>query len=276
MRAALYQMHIVWNDEDRNYAKVRHQLARAASDGVDVFLMPETCYDGFFAGNSLEDCRIVQENLRLAEHYGLAIGFGWVRRDALPVPPSERRKYENHYTIVGKDGNVLSDYTKLHLFQGARKGQAFRPGDHMALCQICGIPTGTFICYDLWFPELISKLSEQAHLVLLPANWEETEYQYSHWKTLLQARAMENQQYILAVNCVGRNGRFHYGGCSAAVNPLGEFLPVAAGDREILMTDREGLLIYDFEDDVEKYRHSFPVAANRLPALYPDLPVRPL
>ena len=64
MRAALYQMHIVWNDEDRNYAKVRHQLARAASDGVDVFLMPETCYDGFFAGNSLEDCRIVQENLR--------------------------------------------------------------------------------------------------------------------------------------------------------------------------------------------------------------------
>ena len=271
MRAALYQMHIIWRDEEANFRQIRAQLARAASENADLFLMPETCFDGFFEGETLEDCRIVQTVLRWAEEFNMAIGFGWVRRDVRPVPPATRRMFENHYTIAGPDGQVVSDYSKIHLFQGPRKGQAFRAGDRLSLYKIKGIPATTFICYDLWFPECISKMADQAHLVLVPANWEEDDYDYSHWKTLLQARAMENQQYVLAVNCVGRNGRFQYGGCSAAVDPAGEFLPVSAGDPDILMTDQEGLLIYDIEDDTEIYRAAFPVVPNRMPELYASL-----
>ena len=263
MRAALYQMHIIWRDEEANFRKIRTQLARAADLGADLFLMPETCFDGFFEGERLEDCRIVQPVLGWAKEFGVAIGFGWIRRDVRPVPPQTRRMYENHYTIAGKDGRILSDYVKIHLFQGPRKGQAFRAGEQFARCEVAGIPVTTFICYDLWFPECIGKMAEEAHLMVLPANWEEGKFGYSHWKTLLQARAMENQQYLLAVNCVGRNGRFRYGGCSAALDPAGGFLPVSGGDAEILMTDQEGLLIYDIEDDVEEYRAAFPVVANR-------------
>ena len=185
----------------------RHGLFNKANDGITLDI---------FEGETLEDCRIVQTVLRWAEEFNMAIGFGWVRRDVRPVPPATRRMFENHYTIAGPDGQVVSDYSKIHLFQGPRKGHAFRAGDSLSLYKIKGIPSTTFICYDLWFPECISKMADQAHLVIVPANWEEDDYDYSHWKTLLQARAMENQQYVLAVNCVGRNGRFQYGGCSAA------------------------------------------------------------
>ncbi len=100
-----------------------------------------------------------------------------------------------------------------------------------------------------------------AHVILLPADWPAK--RSHHWKTLLQARAIENQVYILAVNCVGQIDDLYYSGDSCVINPNGEVLQ--------MLSDEEGLVIFELTDDVEEYRKAFPVKQDRRPELYARL-----
>ena len=115
-----------------------------------------------------------------------------------------------------------------------------------------------FICYDLRFPELFRAVSDKVSAVIIPANWPAK--RSKHWKTLLQARAIENQVYILAVNCQGDMNGQYYSGDSCIINPNGDILDS--------LSDCEGVIHFDLPDDVEQYRNSFPVLKDRRPKLY--------
>ena len=115
------------------------------------------------------------------------------------------------------------------------------------------------ICYDLRFPEIFQIVSEQAKVIPVIASWPTARRE--HWMTLLKARAIENQCFILGVNRSGEGGGLSYIGDSMAVSPTGEVLAHVEGGN--------GLTIVDIDpNEADAYRKSFPVKADRKPALY--------
>lgn len=253
MRIALYQMHIAWEDKNTNIAKLEEQLKAAEQKKIDAIFLPEMSFTGFSMNTDVTKEAGEETILRmkqLSAKYNIAIGFGWVK--------DCRQKSENHYTVVDKNGNLLSDYAKLHPFSYSGEDMKFQGGERLSSFMLEGVPCSNFICYDLRFPEIFQIASKAADVIILPANWPAK--RSNHWKTLLQARAIENQAYVLAINCVGQIDSLYYSGDSCVINPDGQIIE--------MLSDEEGLIIYDLSDDVEQYRSSFPVKKDRREALY--------
>jgi predicted amidohydrolase len=150
------------------------------------------------------------------------------------------------------------DYIKIHPFSFAGEDKYFKGGEKLSTCSIEGFETGVAICYDLRFPELFIKLSEKAELIIVPANWPAA--RSLHWKTLLRARAIENQCYVAGVNCSGDMDGQTYSGDSAIYSPEGEMLtPVET----ITINETDKVYIYDIVNDVQEIRDGFPVRNDR-------------
>jgi len=255
MRIGLFQMHIIWENKAANFAKLEAKLQEAAAQKVELLLLPEMSFTGFSMHTELtkeSNLDTVKRVQALAAAYGVAVGFGWVKDCG--------EKVENHYTVVDKSGAVISDYAKIHPFSYSGEDLKFRGGDKLTGFELAGIPFSGFICYDLRFPEIFQAVSDKAHVILLPADWPAK--RSGHWKALLPARAVENQVYILAINCVGQIDDLYYSGDSCVINPDGQVLQ--------MLSDEEGLLIYDLQDDVEQYRSNFPVKKDRRESLYKE------
>jgi len=123
--------------------------------------------------------------------------------------------------------------------------------------------TGIAICYDLRFPELIRTYGVAgASLILIPAEWPYPRIE--HWRTLIQARAIENQLFVAACNRVGVSGNTRFLGHSMIVNPMGDFI-VEGGEDETLLTASIDL------DQVEQVRSLFNVNNDRRPEVYKNL-----
>ena len=243
----------------------------------------------------------VQRLCAAAKRIGIAVGFGWTALvggagddvdhdapermksgpDGMPMPcrmqsgkksaPERmcssldgvggRKHGENHYTIISAQGEILSDYVKMHPFSYSGEDQYFVKGNAVVHFEISGIPFSSFICYDLRFPEIFQAASKRAHAIIVAADWPGSRRE--HWQCLLRARAIENQCYILGVNSVGDQNGLHYTGDSCVILPDGT---VAAH-----LVDEEGLVFYDLSDDVEEYRQSFPMKQDRRTDLYIEL-----
>lgn len=253
MKIVLFQMHIAWENKKKNLEKLEEVLKTVSQKQVDLLLLPEMSFTGFSMNTDVTK-EAGEESLKqvkdLACRYNVAVGFGWVKDCG--------HKSENHYTIVDKEGKCVADYAKLHPFSYSGEDQKFRGGENIVSFELNNVPCSVFICYDLRFPEIFQIASRKAHVIILPADWPAK--RSGHWKALLQARAIENQVYILAVNCAGQIDSLYYSGDSCVVNPDGQVLE--------RISDEEGLIFYDLTDDVEKYRKDFPVKKDRREELY--------
>ena len=98
-------------------------------------------------------------------------------------------------------------------------------------------------------------------MIVVPANWPKS--RSHHWKTLLQARAIESQCYVLGVNCVGVHDEIYYSGDTMAVDPNGEIIAVRSNIQD--------LLVVDINNDAYLYREKFDVRSDRKPTLYKTL-----
>ena len=242
MKIALIQNHIFWEDKNRNISGLKDIISN--NPGMDMFLLPEMSFTGFSmntdatAESERETAAIFS---RVAVENSVSIGFGWVKKtDQL---------CENVYSIIDKNGKPVSEYSKIHPFSYSGEDRYFSAGNRISVFETGGIPFSTFVYYDLRFPELFRTICRDVHAVIIPANWPARRSE--HWKTLLRARAIENQIYIFAVNCVGSINGVYYSGDSCIINPNGDVL--------MSLSDQEGILKYDFIDDTDQYRKTFPV-----------------
>lgn len=256
MKIALYQMNIVWENKEQNYILLENILKRQFGKGINLLILPEMSFTGF----SMNTFRTKENNLQTVEKisyfartYQMAIGFGWVKDCG--------EKSENHYTVIDKDGIVISDYIKIHPFSFSGEDQKFQGGEKIISFELNGIVFSTCLCYDLRFPEIFQIASKKAHVILLPANWPKKRRE--HWKCLLRARAIENQVYMMGVNCIGEIGGLLYSGDSCVIDPNGE-VRLDAGMQEMVLE-------YDLTDDVEQFRNEFPVKKDRKEPLYYSL-----
>lgn len=144
----------------------------------------------------------------------------------------ENKKYYNRLVWMQPDGEC-GVYDKRHLFSHSDEDKEFSPGDKKFIAQVKGWKICTQICYDLRFPVWSRQVKEPQYDVLLYiANWPSR--RIHAWKTLLQARAIENQCYVVAVNRTGIDGNgLEYSGESCVINPLGEVMYSKADDEDI-------------------------------------------
>lgn len=248
MLIAICQYNIKWEAKTENLERASSFIKAAASKHADIILFPEMSLTGFSmnilnTGETVDNT--VKQIRRLAKANGICIGIGWVRLSG--------SKGENHYTIIGNTGEVISDYVKIHPFSYAKEDDYFASGDMLTHFDICGMPCSNFICYDLRFPEIFQAVSDRAKLIIVPANWPKRRAE--HWKCLLRARAIENQVYIVGINCVGKVGDLDYSGDSCVINPQGDIL--------CTLSEEEGLLYQEIKDNVQRYRDSFRVKDDR-------------
>lgn len=176
------------------------------------------------------------------------------------MPVSEQGKVYNALFIVGRDGRVAAEYRKLHLFRLTREHEYYAPGDKIQMVETDLGCLGLMICYDLRFPELSGALQRSgAALLIVSAQWPAA--RADHWQTLVRARAIETQAFVIAANRTGRDDDLVFPGLSMIVAPSGEVLACADG--------RPGVRTADIDLDlVEETRKQIPVMTDRRKDVY--------
>lgn len=186
----------------------------------------------------------------------------WLIGGSIPLVAGDPAKMRNACVVYGPDGRRVARYDKIHLFgftQGAEhydEGATIEAGSEPVAFVTPFARVGLSICYDLRFPELYRRLGEP-DLIVVPAAFTETTGR-AHWETLLRARAIENQCYVLAVGQGGRheNGRETHGN-SMLIDPWGSIV-----DRKL---KGPGVVIGDFDRElIARTRASLPALSHRI------------
>jgi len=252
-----------------NLEKAERLVARAASTGADVVVLPEKW-------NAIGSVDTLRENAEpLAGGESVEAMAGWARRHGITLVGGSvtelregREKLSNTCPVFDPSGELVALYRKIHMFDVDVGGHVYReseaeePGEETLVCELEGWRVGLSVCYDLRFPELYRILAlEGAELVTVPAAF--TLYTgKDHWELLLRARAVENQCYVAAANEWGTHegGKASYGR-STIVDPWGVVLAQAADDDTVISAELD-------RAHLERIRRALPSLANRQPAAY--------
>ncbi|MDO3678100.1 carbon-nitrogen family hydrolase [Paenibacillus ehimensis] len=257
---ALLQMDIAIGEPERNFAKLESLLDEAVAHDTkpDVIVFPEMWNTGYALDR-------IQE---LADHYGErteALLSAFSRKHGVNIiggSIAEKRDNGVYNTIFAYDrhGNRAGDYSKIHLFRLMDEEKFLQSGDRAGELQLDGIPAGMMICYDIRFPELARKLAlGGAQILFVPAEWPNP--RLHHWRTLLMARAIENQMFVVSCNRVGVSGTTEFFGHSMVIDPWGEVL-AEGGEAETIVRAAVDL------SQVPAVRSKIPVFEDRRPSLY--------
>lgn len=254
MRVAALQSEIVWEDREANFARLRPWIERAAATGARLLALPETYSVGF----SMATDRISEpwEGPSVAFLHEEAQRHGlWLAGSVpeLPKDGSEGSKPANTLVLAAPDGTIHR-YRKIHPFTYAGEHEAFQAGDSHLTVDIEGLRTTLFVCYDLRFANEFWATAAETDAYLLIANWPEA--RRHHWQTLLVARAIENQAYVIGVNRVGQGNKLAYVGDSRIVDPRGEILAAAAKKETLLLAEVD-------PEEVAATRREFPFLQDR-------------
>lgn len=256
MKVAVCQQEIIFENKDANVKKICCFSEKAKKMKADIIFFPEMSFTGF-SMNINKTAEKDDSNINIIKNAAvknsLYIGFGWVK----PF----RDKAENHYSVISSEGGFVYDYVKIHPFSYAGEDKLFIKGNEVKFFDIADIRFSVFVCYDLRFPEIFQVASEKAEVIVIVANWPEKRIE--HWKALLRARAIENQCYIIGINCFGRQDNIFYSGESKCYNPDGKLISD--------VMNGEAINVFDIIDDIEMYRKTFPVKKDRNIELYKNL-----
>jgi predicted amidohydrolase len=236
VRVAAIQHDIVWHDRAANFAHLAPKVAGAAASGARVVLLTETFSTGFsFDTPGIAEPEGGASSSFLAEmaaEHGVWVG-GSCPETAPDAPDADQRP-SNVFVLVAPDGTQYR-YRKIHPFSHADEERYVRAGTDFVTIDVDGLRCSLFVCYDLRFADEFWALAHGSDAYFVVANWPAK--RRMHWSTLLRARAIENQAYVVGVNRVGSGGGLDYSGDSAIIDPLGEVLATGAGVETVLLAD---------------------------------------
>lgn len=254
MIIGLAQINISWEDAEKNMKRVEEFIEEAAKSSVELILFPEMTLTGFSMNIDkllLSEDEIINWIKNIAISNKINIGIG------VAIKVDEKGK--NKYIIISKEGEVLVNYAKMHPFSYGGESEKYHKGNEVSICEINEFKISPFICYDLRFPEIFQIASSKAQIIIVAASWPKVREE--HWITLLKARAIENQCYVIGINRVGFGGGLQYNGVSMFVNPNGDIL------NEII--NEEALIIEDLKKDkITEVKDNFDLKKDRREELY--------
>jgi omega-amidase len=244
------QTDIAWEDRDTNYARVRELLSGARVEPGALLVLPELFAVGFTMDEmKAERRRETELFLRdLARQYSCYVVGGVARVD-------DTGSVGNDALVMNPLGEVLTVYRKMHPFSLAGETEHYAAGVEICVAECGDWKVAPTICYDLRFPELYrATVAAGAELIVVIANWPVA--RIDHWTTLLKARAIENQAYVIGVNRVGQDPSFAYCGKSLIVDPRGQVLAEAGSGVQLMRARADRQLLLD-------WRAAFPALQDR-------------
>lgn len=266
MRAHLVQLDIAWEDKEVNFARVRSLLDSAEIAPGDLIVLPEMFDTGFSFNTDVTadgTCYPISSHSAptVPSHTPataqipdatLALGSPGPTYRFLAELARQRRAFvhgartiidadnkgRNLASVFGPDGNAISEYAKIHPFSYGKESLRFVGGTNVITYSWTppnaeSVTVCPAVCYDLRFPEIFREgLRLGASLFVIGANWPAP--RATHWRTLLIARAIENQAFVIGVNRTGSDPALTYSGGSIAIGPKGDILGELADAEAVL------------------------------------------
>ena len=234
MKVAVAQISCSLGDPEENLAKVHQFSSRAKKVGAELIVFPEMTDTGY-------SMSVIQKH---ASHWksGFVPGLQEIARElsiAIVAGVSERDESSiyNSQVLVDAKGNIGAKYRKTHLYAVApvEEHTCFVAGDAFASFALGDLRFGFSICYDLRFPEMYRKLVTEQNVgaLLISSAWPFPRVE--HFQVLAQARAIENQAYVITSNRVGKDDDLRFCGNSTIIDPRGVVIAAASADREELI-----------------------------------------
>ncbi|MEM1578061.1 MAG: nitrilase-related carbon-nitrogen hydrolase [Archaeoglobaceae archaeon] len=246
LRIALAQQRIT-PDREVNIMKGLSLIKRALQVKANFVVLPELFTTGFYP-NSISSVRKLEEELELV------LKLSKEKNIVIVAGVAERSDELYNSAVIVHSGKILGVQRKNLLFPLTREKEFFKPGKGYEVFETPIGALGILICYEIRFPELARKLMKKgAEIIAVPAEFPADRIE--HWKTLIKARAIENQLFVAGVNCV--EGDLGYGGNSLLVDPEGRVMVEGGIYQEILMSEIDLSEVsatrkkYPFLDDYE-------------------------
>ncbi|AHI79358.1 carbon-nitrogen hydrolase family protein [Burkholderia thailandensis USAMRU Malaysia  len=249
-------------DRERNLAEAGRLIADAADAGARLVLLPEYfCFMGHQDTDKLALAEAYRDGpiQRFLAERAKAHGV-WVIGGTLPLSAPEPSRVLNTTLVFDPQGREAARYDKIHLFNFEKGDESFdeartiRPGDAVRTFDAPFGRVGLSVCYDLRFPELYRRMGDCA-MIVVPSAFTYTTGR-AHWETLLRARAVENQCYVLAAAQGGKheNGRRTWGH-SMLVDPWGEVVAVRDEGAGVVAGEIDPARIADVRQSLPAWRH---------------------
>jgi predicted amidohydrolase len=252
MIVAALQTNILWEDPRANFTRLRPKLAEAAAVGAKLIVLPEMYSYGF----SMNTERIAEppDGPSVAFLIEQARDLGvWICGSVPELPSTDAERPANTLVLAGPGGE-LHRYRKRHPFSFANEHVYYEAGEEALTVEIDDLRVSTAICYDLRFADDFWVLAEDTDVYVVVANWPTKRRE--HWRTLLRARAIENQAWVVGLNRVGEGGGIEYNGDSMIIDPWGEIVSSASRDEAMLLANVD-------VERVREARTKFPVLQDR-------------
>jgi len=244
LKITLIQTEPIWEDINANLALFDKKI-HDISEKTDLIILPEMFTTGFSmnASNLAQD--INGSSIKWLQKISRQINADIVGSIIFKT----NDLYFNRLLWAKPDGRIFT-YDKKHLFRFAGEEKVYSAGVGNITVELNGWKIKPFICYDLRFPAWTRNIKNEYDIAVFIANWPEK--RSMHWKSLLQARAIENQCYVTGVNRVGVDGNgLFYSGDSSIIDPLGKII-FQKYDEECTYTT---VLSFNILED---YRKTFP------------------
>lgn len=249
--AALIQLDIRTGQREANLARATKWVAEAAGDGAEFVVLPELWATGY----ALDRASEVADELGAGAFAAMRDLAGrhrvWLAGSLLET---FRGRVHNTLAIYDTGGQLRAFYRKTHLFGLMEERDHLEAGSSAVIADLPSGLTGLAVCYDLRFPNLFAAYADaRCETLLVCAEWPNP--RMDHWRTLIRARAIESQAYVLAANRVGGSGTTFFGH-SMIVDPWGEI--VVEGN------EAEGVVIGRIDRErVAEVRTRYPFLADR-------------
>lgn len=245
MKISIIQSDLAWEDKSRNLSNLR-ELISPLNNQTDIVVLPEMFSTGF----SMNVDQLAESPAGETFHWMTKIAQNGNFGVCGSYIVKEGHNFFNRWVFVSPQQEQWY-YDKRHLFSMADENKFFSAGRSRLIFSFRDIRISPYICYDLRFP-VWSRSRNDCDLIIYAANWPETRRDV--WSTLLKARAIENQCFVVGSNRTGTDGKnIGYSGDSVLINPRGEIISSAEPGKEVCISGEISL------DELSVFRKKFPV-----------------
>lgn len=226
IKITTFQAYLFWENVEKNLQNLSLRLS-GLKEKTDLIILPEMFNTGFTM--NVEKCAETMNGRTMHWLYEHAKSYDCVIAGTLII--EEQGHYYNRFIWMSPDGSFVH-YDKRHLFGMANEDQVFTAGTSRIVLNLKGWKVCPMICYDLRFPVWSRNLGAAYDLLVYTASWPDK--RSSHWRSLIPARAIENQAYVIGVNRVGYDGNeIYYSGGSMCISPMGDVVYYKPEDEDL-------------------------------------------
>jgi predicted amidohydrolase len=228
MKLGLVQYSPEWEYPEENILKIE-KLISAMNSKVDLLIFPEMTLTGY----TMNSMKFAEEIDGIGTKYFINLSSR-IKTDIFAgIIELDNNTAYNSLVHFDNFGLIKARYRKIHPYSFAGENKNYGAGDETVITKIEQIKIGLSICYDLRFPELYRLYAKKNIDILVDiASW--PIQRIEHWKTLLKARAIENQCFMVGVNRVGNDQSSSYNGCSSVFDPMGSEIIVQPDSEKII------------------------------------------